>query len=880
MSNAFNLAVQLHRQGNLDQAELIYRQILDEMPTHADSVHLLGVVAHQRGQFKRAAQLMLRAVQLAPEAGAYYSNLAESLRMAGDVPGAVASAQKAIALIPHNPDGHNHLGLALQMQNRFDEAAKCFREAIELRPDFALAHNNLGGVLRELDKHDEALAAYKEAVRLAPNLSLALSNLGQSLLEKGEKDEAEIHCKRAVELSPDFPEGLSNLGNVMRARDNLEEAKACYRKALQIRPNVAMVHGNLGQALQQEGELDEAIKCYNQASALDPKSPRFESYLASALAEKEDYPGAIEHFRKALALKPDFPEALNGLGSVLHEQGEFKQALECFEDVLRQKPDFSDAHANIAGVYSELGDLDKANSHYREALRHDPEYTGALSVLATHLRDQMPEEDVEKMKSFLAREHLSDWKRPALNHGLAHFYDAKKEYATAAEHATKGNQHRLEVWGQQGKTYNRDDHTGFVSFLMKQFNPAYFERVRGWGLDTEVPVFVFGMPRSGTTLLEQILGSHPKIFGAGELSIAKEVFDSVPGWMNTKSAPAVCIPQMPIEIAHRAAKEHLSRLRGLNATAPRIVDKMPDNYLWLGFLATFFPKAKFIYSKRDVHDIAVSCWITNFKQIRWACDQEDIAGRIKNHLRIMDHWRQGPARADARSRLRADGGRPGRRGAADDRVRRPGVGPGLPGVPREQADGADGQPEPGPPAGLQEVGPALEELRGAAQAPVRHRGRGAAAATAGSRRRRPARRGAVRHSHEITSHHAFRRTGSICHRRAVAAEDAHHPHAGGGHGGDLRPGVQHVPRTGTAGVYRQPVQEPRRVLASDRPRPGSAAGRQRRPRQGGRAWRHVRGPPQSAAGSPGGTLPVHAAAARPSSRSQPTRSPPSPNSPT
>ena len=401
-----------------------------------------------------------------------------------------------------------------------------------------------------------------------------------------------------------------------------------------------MVHGNLGQALQQEGELDEAIKCYNQASALDPKSPRVRIVPRQRPRREEDYPGAIEHFRKALALKPDFPEALNGLGSVLHEQGEFKQALECFEDVLRQKPDFSDAHANIAGVYSELGDLDKANSHYREALRHDPEYTGALSVLATHLRDQMPEEDVEKMKSFLAREHLSDWKRPALNHGLAHFYDAKKEYATAAEHATKGNQHRLEVWGKQGKTYNRDDHTGFVSFLMKQFNPAYFERVRGWGLDTEVPVFVFGMPRSGTTLLEQILGSHPKIFGAGELSIAKEVLNSVPGWMNMKSAPAVCIPQMPIEIAHRAAKEHLSRLRGLNATSPRIVDKMPDNYLWLGFLATLFPKAKFIYSKRNVHDIAVSCWITNFKQIRWACDQEDIAGRIKNHLRIMDHWRK------------------------------------------------------------------------------------------------------------------------------------------------------------------------------------------------------------------------------------------------
>ncbi len=640
MSQTFNNAVQLHRQGNLDQAELIYRQILDEIPTHADSLHLLGVVAHQRGQFKRAAQLMQRAVALAPDAGAYYCNLAESLRMAGEISAAVATAQKATALMPHNPDGHNHLGLALQMQGRFEESAAAFREAIELRSDFALAHNNLGGVLRDLGQNDEALAAYREAVRLAPTLSLALSNLGQSLLEKGEKDAAEKYCKEAVALAPGFPEGLSNLGNALRAKDNLTEAKECYRKALQLRPGVAMVHGNLGQALQQEGNLDEAIACYKQAAALDPKSPRFESYLASALSEKEDYAGAVEHYRMALALKSDFPEALNGLGAVLHEQGDFKQAIACFEDVLRQKPDFADAHANLAGAHSELGDMEKANHHYREALRYDPDYTGALSVLATHLRDKMPDEDIEKMKAFVAREHLSDWKRSALHHGLAHYFDAKKEYPLAAEHAAKGNFHRKEVWARQGKTYSRDDHTGFVSYLIKQFQPAFFERVRGWGLDTEVPVFVFGMPRSGTTLIEQILGSHPRVYGAGELSIAKEMFDRVPLWMNVKAAPAACIPQMPMEVAHQAGKEHLSLLRALNATSPRIVDKMPDNYLWLGFLATIFPKAKFIYSKRDVHDIAVSCWITNFKQIRWACDQEDIASRIKNHLRIMDHWKK------------------------------------------------------------------------------------------------------------------------------------------------------------------------------------------------------------------------------------------------
>lgn len=640
MSQAFNNAIQLHKQGNLDQAELIYRQILDETPDHADALHLLGVVAHQRGQFGRAVALIKKAVALAPDAGTYYCNLAEACRMSGDVAGSVEAARKAVALVPHSPDAHNHLGLALQMQGQLEDALAAFKDAIELRPDFALAHNNLGGVYRELERNDEALECYRRAVELAPNLPLALSNLGQSLLEKGEKDEAEKYCKEAVRLAPAFPEGLSNLGNALRAQDKLKDAKDCYRLALKMRPNVAMIHGNLGQALQQEGNLDEAIKCYKQAAALDPKSARFESYLASALADQDDFTGAAEHYRRALVIKPDFAEAHSGLGSVLHEQGDFKGAIASFEEALRIKPDYAEAYSSLGGAYAELGDMDKATHYYREAIRHDPEYTGAYSVLATHLRDKMPDEDVRTMEAFLAREHLTDWKRSTLHHGLAHYYDAKKDYAAAADHAAKGNQYRKEVWTRQGKIYARDDHTSFVSFLMKQFQPAFFERVKGWGSDTEVPVFVVGMPRSGTTLLEQILGSHPRVFGAGELAIAKETFDQLPKWMNMQAAPAACVTQMTQDIVRRAGEEHLTRLREYSTTADRIVDKMPDNYLWLGFLAAVFPKAKFIYSKRDLHDVAVSCWITNFKAIRWACDQEDIAWRIKNHVRLMDHWKK------------------------------------------------------------------------------------------------------------------------------------------------------------------------------------------------------------------------------------------------
>lgn len=632
-------AVQLHKLGQLDQAELVYRNILDDEPDHAEVLHLLGVLLHQRGHAQKAIRFIRRAVALMPEAAVFYCNLAEACRAAGEFPEAIANSEKALRLQPANADAHNHLGLALQGVGKLDEAVASYQEALRLRPGFALAYNNLGSALRELKQTDEAAIAFREALRQNPDLALAHSNLGQLLLEQDQLDEALVHCREAVRLLPNFAEGLSNLGNVLRAQDNLAEAKDCYRKALELRPNVGMIHNNLGQALQEEGNLDEAIASYRKAIEFDPKSARIECHLASALAAKELPNEAIEHYRKALQFEPDWAEAHNGLGSLLQEQNDSDAALACFQQALRFKPDLADAHANIANVLAEKGDLDGSERCFREALRCDPKYVGAYGVLATHRRDKLPAEDVAIMHQFLEREHLSDWKRALLHHGLAHVYDARKEYDTAGDHAQKANDYRKETWAREGKIYNRADHAGFVQFLIKQFSPSYFERVKGWGLPTETPIFVFGLPRSGTTLLEQILASHPQIHGAGELSLGKESFDQVPAVLGRTEPPAVCMPLVTQPVVKKIAESHLQQLRKFSAESLRIVDKMPDNYLWLGFLATLFPRAKFIYSKRDPRDISVSCWMTNFKQIRWACDQEDIAGRILAHLAIMGHWR-------------------------------------------------------------------------------------------------------------------------------------------------------------------------------------------------------------------------------------------------
>jgi hypothetical protein len=188
-------------------------------------------------------------------------------------------------------------------------------------------------------------------------------------------------------------------------------------------------------------------------------------------------------------------------------------------------------------------------------------------------------------------------------------------------------------------SYDPASHTQFVTEMMAACSPEFFRRLQGLGVDSERPVFIVGLPRSGTTLAEQILASHSQVFGAGELRYARDDFDSLPSVMSRNDPTMSCLTQLDAQTIHTVAGRHLDRLAALDADAVRVVDKMPDNYLYLGLLAVLFPKAKFIHCRRDLRDIAVSCWITNFRHIRWANDPEHIASRFNEYRRLTNYWK-------------------------------------------------------------------------------------------------------------------------------------------------------------------------------------------------------------------------------------------------
>ncbi len=625
-----------HQEGRLDQAERIYLQLLQKDPGNAEALHLLGVVAHQRGAHVRAIDLIGRALAQQPHEPRFHANLSEAYRAAGDAVRSEQHARRALQLATGVASFHNSLGLALQAQGRHADAEAAFREALRLDSAFALAHSNLGVSLLEMRRTSEALDAFREAVRRSPNLPEARTNLGQLLLEHHRPEEALVHCREAVRLRPTSPEALNNLGNVLRALGYLEEAKAWYARVIQMRPGLAMPYNNMGQALQEESRLEEATACYEQALRLEPNSARFLCNLASVLNEKGLREEALAQTRRALALQPTYAEGHLLLGGLLQEQGDLAGAMACYEEALRLDPNRPAAHTDMGDALAEKGDLEQAHACYRAALRLDPRDSRSLSCLATALRDRLPEEERQTALRLLEGP-LPVKSRMALEYALAHVEDAQGRPTEAAALLARANAQRKILLQRQGKAYDPAVHTQFIDGLLGAFTAEHFARVRGWGLDTEVPVFIVGMPRSGTTLTEQVLASHPRVHGAGELTYLRETFESLPNRPGSLGELIPCVDRYDRDNVAAVAERHLARLRQLSP-ADRVVDKMPDNYLWLGLIATLFPRARIIHCRRDMRDVAFSCWLTHFKQIHWSCDLEHLASRILEYQRIMAHW--------------------------------------------------------------------------------------------------------------------------------------------------------------------------------------------------------------------------------------------------
>jgi len=599
-------AIEKHKLGALGEAAALFENVLVAEPAHPVALNLLGVISTQRGDPRRAVELIGRALVLRPNGAAMHVNMGEAYRQLGDL----------------------------------TRAAGCCRTALRLRPDFLEALNTLGLIRREQGRLDEALDLFRRALELSPDAVPPRTNLSLTLLDLGRAEEALALCEEAVARQPDVALLHHNVGNVLRVLDRVLEARASYLEALRLDPDLVLAHLHVGLTLRREGRFHDALAWYRQAIELDGRNPFFWEQLADLHSDREEPGEAVACWRRALELAPaERPGPHVGLGWALQEDGRLDEAMEQYEAAARLQADFAPALLHLGGAFTERGELNEAEAAFRAALKAQPEYPLPHARLATLLRDKLPEADRAALEERLRDTALAPDPRARLLFARAHVLDAIGDYPGAAESLEAANALARELARGQ-REYSPADHGRHAEALRRHFDAAFFARAAGAGLETRRPVFIFGLPRSGTTLIEQVLASHPQVHGAGELRLTRQTFDAIPEATGGTEPPAEAVARLDAAAVRRLAERHLERLGALDGgRAERVADKMPDNYLHLGLLAAMFPRALFVHCRRDLRDVAVSCWMTDFHKIRWANDPAHIAAHFREYRRLMDHWR-------------------------------------------------------------------------------------------------------------------------------------------------------------------------------------------------------------------------------------------------
>jgi len=346
---ALTMALEHHRGGNIQQAETIYRQILQVDPVHAEALHYLGLIAHQVGKHDIAVDYL----------------------------------ERSLALVPESPVFHSNLGLAYQALGKLDQATASYREALRLQPDYADAHNNLANALAEQGKLDEAVGSYQRALALNPNIAAPHYNLGAALAKLGKLDEAAASYRQALLLKPDHFKAHLNLGIVLREQNKLEEAVEQFQQALRLDPRHAAAHNNLGNALKKQGKLDEAVASYRLALHHQPDCAEAYFNLGNLYADQMRLEPAIDCFKEAMRLKPATAEAVHQLGVMAHQKGKSEIAVEFIKQALVFMPENEGFYCSLGTAYTGLGRLDEAKRSYQEALRLRPNLVVGHLNLAT-----------------------------------------------------------------------------------------------------------------------------------------------------------------------------------------------------------------------------------------------------------------------------------------------------------------------------------------------------------------------------------------------------------------------------------------------------------------------------------------------------------------
>ncbi len=554
---------------------------------------------------------------------------------AGRIDLAEARCRRALKRNPRDVNATAMLGAILLKMRQPRQAERWLRQAVTLAPSFAKPHEDLGHLLVDAHRYDEAVAILETATRLDPRLDNAHFLLGKALAmvgrgkeadqayeqsfrlnperrylahaaehhQAGRLEEAERAYREVLRANPRNVDALRMLGRLAGKAARLDDAERLFERAIELAPDFVAAIVDAGRLMQEQNRFEEAIGLYRRAIALEPKHVQAHFFLAGTLAPAALTFDAIEAYRKTLELKPDHAGAMLGLGHVLKTVGQQAEAIQSYRDCIAARPEFGEAYWSLANLKT-----------YR-----------------------LSEDDIAEMETRLNAEGLDD--QPAVNFmfALAKAHEDRGDYQRAWAYYRDGNARQ-----RMRESYDPVQTEVMNDALIEVFDYDFLTRYTGQGCADESPIFIVGLPRSGSTLIEQILASHSQVEGTAELPYVGRVATS----LNRNRADGINYPQAVRELGaehfQALGEDYLghARLHRIEG-APRFIDKMPNNFPNIGLMHLMLPNARIIDARRHPLDSCLSCFRQLFARGQtFTYDLTEIGEYFLQYQRMMDYWEE------------------------------------------------------------------------------------------------------------------------------------------------------------------------------------------------------------------------------------------------
>ena len=423
------------------------------------------------------------------------------------------------------------------------------------------------------------------------------------------------------------------ISSLYKAR-KLTKAESLCKNLINNYPNIVFLYNLLGLILTDQRKIEEAIECYEKGIKINPKYAMIYNNLGAIYKYKNKYKEAENYYKKSIKLDNKIPEPHNNLGNLYTAHNKYKEGIISYNNAVNLKPDFFIAHYNLGITYKTLGKIKESKKHFKECIKINPNLYTAHRNLGLITKYQNEDEHFKILKLLHNDNKIEDSKKSELSFALGKANEDIKDFKSSFKYYSEGNKLR-----RKQISFSIDLEKKVFKNIKKTFNQKLFEKNKKITNSDSTAIFIIGMPRSGTTLVEQILSSHPKVYGGDELFFLQNIckkhlfINSTSNFLDVKPIDKVNFEKM--------GDEYISNIKNISNKSERVTDKLPINFKLIGLIKLILPKSKIIHCVRNPKDNCFSIFKNYFvnPELNFAYDLKEIVEYYKLYYDLMSYWK-------------------------------------------------------------------------------------------------------------------------------------------------------------------------------------------------------------------------------------------------